>query len=96
MKPVLRPAAAADVEDAYRWYERQREGLGEEFLASVRHALDSVSENPERYPVLHRQTRRTRLRRFPYGLFYRIMDDQLVVVACMHGRRDPRSWQTRK
>ena len=28
--PVLRPAASADVEDAWRWYEARREGLGDE------------------------------------------------------------------
>jgi plasmid stabilization system protein ParE len=35
------------------------------------------------------------LRRFPYSLFYRIIDDQVIVVACMHGRRHPRRWQSR-
>ena len=51
--PLLRAAATADVEDAYRWYERQREGLGEEFLTAVTNALNSVSENPERYPIVY-------------------------------------------
>lgn len=50
---------------------------------------------PEIFPVVHRQTRRALLRRFPYGLYYRIVDDQIVVVACMHGRRNPRRWQSR-
>jgi plasmid stabilization system protein ParE len=37
MKPVIfRPAAAADVDDAYAWYERQGRGLGDRFLAAVR------------------------------------------------------------
>ena len=26
---VVRPAAAADIEDAYEWYESQQPGLGE-------------------------------------------------------------------
>jgi hypothetical protein len=30
--PILRSAAAADVEEAWLWYETQREGLGDEFL----------------------------------------------------------------
>jgi hypothetical protein len=30
--PILRPAAAADVEEAWRWHESRREGLGDEFL----------------------------------------------------------------
>lgn len=93
--PIFRPAAAADVEDAYRWYESQQGGLGEEFLAAVRVVIESMMANPELFPVVHRRTRRALLRRFPYGLYYRIVDDQIVVVACMHGRRDPRRWQSR-
>lgn len=95
-QPIFRPGAAADVEYAYRWYEAQQTGLGEEFLAAVSAALASVAANPERFPVVHRQTRRALLRRFPYGFFYRIIDDQVVVVACMHARRDPRRWQSRR
>jgi hypothetical protein len=55
---VFRPAAAGDVERAYAWYEQQREGLGEEFLAEVWTTVQAVLDSPERYPVLHRQTRR--------------------------------------
>ncbi len=37
--PLFRPAAAADVEDAWRWYEAQRAALGDEFLNVVQAAL---------------------------------------------------------
>jgi len=48
VKPVIfRPAAAADVEDAYRWYEAQQAGLGEEFLAAVRIIIESITANPK-------------------------------------------------
>lgn len=93
--PIFRPAAAADVEEAYGWYEAQQAGVGEEFLAAIRVAIESMMANPERFPVVHRQTRRALLRRFPYGLYYRFIDDQIVVLACMHARRDPRRWQSR-
>ncbi len=33
--PIVRPAAAADIEDAYSWYERQQAGHGDEFLAAA-------------------------------------------------------------
>jgi plasmid stabilization system protein ParE len=92
--PIFRPTAAADVEDAYRWYEDQRAGLGEEFLAAVNTVVESLVAYPERFPVVYRQTRRVNLPRFTYSLFYRIIDDQVIVVACMHGRWDPRRWQS--
>jgi plasmid stabilization system protein ParE len=55
---IVRPAAAADIEDAYRWYESQRVGLGDEFLEALRVTRDRVLEQPEAFPALHRNTRR--------------------------------------
>ena len=95
-QPILRPAAAADLEQAYRWYEAQREGLGEEFLATVDVALKSSAANPEMCPVVHRNTRRLLLRRFPYGIYYRPVEGQIVIVACFHASRNPRRWQARR
>ena len=97
MIPILvRPAAAADIEDAFLWYERQRPGLGDEFLDAVQAACEGIAAHPTMYPVTHRNTRRALLRRFPYGIFYRVDADLIVVVACMHGSRDPRRWKSRR
>jgi plasmid stabilization system protein ParE len=94
---VVRPAAAADIADAYEWYESQRAGLGEEFLAALTSVRDRVLSHPEAFPVVHRATRRALIiRRFPYGLFYRLHGDTIVIVACMHANRDPRRWQRRR
>jgi plasmid stabilization system protein ParE len=93
---VLRPAAGADIEDAYRWYETQRRGLGEEFLAEVQAGLDGIAEHPQLYPTVHRDTRRVLLRRFPYGLFYSDLGNVIVVVACFHAKRDPGGWRDRR
>ena len=91
---VLRPAAAADVEDAWRWYEARREGLGDEFLYVVQASLESICAHPESAPVVRRDIRRHLLRRFPYGLFYRLIEGQVVVVACFHAKRSPRVWRS--
>lgn len=94
---VVGPAAAGDIEEAYKWYESQRPGLGEEFLAALRSVRDRVLAHPEAFPVVHRATRRALTpRRFPYALFYRAYGDRIVVVACMHAKRDPRRWQSRR
>jgi hypothetical protein len=43
--PIFRPAAAADVEDAYLWYQGQQAGLGGEFVAAVQTVLESITIN---------------------------------------------------
>lgn len=93
---LIRPAAAADIEDAFLWYEAQRPGLGEEFRESLRDSLSRIAENPRFYQVLHRNTRRILLERFPYAVYYREFPELIVVVACMHGRRDPKRWRSRR
>ena len=96
MKPiVIRPAAAAEIEEAFLWYESQRLGLGEEFREALRATLNKVAENTQLYQVVHRGTRRALMKRFPYGVFYREIEQLIVVVACMHGHRHPKRWQTR-
>lgn len=91
----LRPEAEADIEDAATWDEKQREGLGQDFLDDVLIALDTISENPNIYSVMHRQTRRAVVYRFPFGIFYRVEKDSVVALAVMHGSRHPRRWKKR-
>jgi plasmid stabilization system protein ParE len=62
---------------------------------AVQSALDDMVAHPAKYPVIHRDTRRALLRRFPYAILYRVYGEVVVVVACMHGRRDPRRWASR-
>ena len=95
MRYIYRPAAAADINRAYARYEKERKGLGEEFLAEVNATAKLVRERPEAYPVIVRQTRRALIHRFPYGLFYRILDDTIVFVACFHTSRNPALWKRR-
>lgn len=91
----VRPEARADIEQASAWYERQRTGLGRDFLDEVLDALDRIADDPRIYPVVHRQTHRAVIHRFPFGVFYRVKDDTIVVLAVMHGSRHPLAWQQR-
>ncbi|MCC6133135.1 MAG: type II toxin-antitoxin system RelE/ParE family toxin [Acidobacteria bacterium] len=85
----FRRGAVLDLERAEDWYESHRVGLGKEFREAVAVAVARISSEPELYPVLYRGARRILIRRFPYALWYRIEDDRLVVLACIHGRRNP-------
>lgn len=93
---LIRSAATADLQDAFDWYEKQQTGLGVEFREAVREKLRDIAANPMLYQAAHRDTRRALLDRFPYGLYYRVYPGIAIVVACMHGRRSPRIWKTRR
>lgn len=96
MRLVVRPAAANDLKGAYRWYEERRTGLGEDLLQEAQAVIDRILLLPLAYPVVHRETRRALIRRFPYGIFFRLDGDAVIVVAVYHLRRNPSSWQRRR
>jgi len=91
------PLADDDVAEGYASYEGARGGLGEEFLADVGRAVVFLGGHPEGGPEVYRDLRRVLLHRFPYSLYYRlIQSERLVEVrACVHQRRHPRTWRRR-
>jgi plasmid stabilization system protein ParE len=92
----LRKVARADVAEAVRWYEARSAGLGFEFLRAVRVALAGIERAPEQYPVALDDIRKALLPRFPYVVYFVIHRRGISVLAVMHGRRDPRRWQSRR
>jgi len=92
---AFRRPAKVDVRSAARRYEFQRPGLGRQFVAEVDAVLSRVAENPLQYQVLHRETRRAIVHRFPYGVFYRIEASNIVVFSVSHLHRDPASRKAR-
>jgi toxin ParE1/3/4 len=92
---VFRPEAEEDLRRAYRWYEEQRAGLGQDFLLCIEAVVAAINENPSRFPAVHKEVRRALLRRFPYAVFYLLQDDSISVLAVFHCSRDPQYWQSR-
>lgn len=95
IKLVVQPEAGADLAQAYDWYEAQRPGLGQEFLEAVDRTFERIAENPLRHAAIHRETRRTYLRRFPYVVFHVLRGDHVHVLAVLHQRRNPRIARSR-
>jgi plasmid stabilization system protein ParE len=92
---AFRREARDEMDEVYGWYQRQREGLGEEFLTEVREVLERIRSNPEHYARRYRNVRRAMTHRFPYGVHYRIDKNRIIVIAVFHSRQDPRKWQRR-
>ena len=50
-------------------------------------------EPPSAWTKLSPRTRRCLTHRFPYAVIFQYTDSQLMVVAVMHLKREPVSWQ---
>lgn len=86
---IFRVEAKAEALEAFNWYEERREGLGAEFRSAVDGAIWRIARHPESYAAGYRQLRHALVRRFPYAVYFRLVNDVIVVVAVMHTRRRP-------
>ncbi len=84
------PEVETDVLGGRTWYEGKSTGLGEEFLRVFYACAEALTRNPTAYQRVHRDFRRCLLRRFPYAVYFKIIDDRVVVFGVFHCARDPR------
>jgi plasmid stabilization system protein ParE len=89
------PIARQELEEALVWYEAKTPRLGVLFQSEAEHQMARIREHPLQFPVMHADIRRARMRRFPYGLYFRIEGDDIFVIACFHAARYPQNWQER-
>jgi hypothetical protein len=88
-------AAEQEFIEAVKYYNLQNEGLGFEFAAEVKSTLVRIIEYPGAWHKLSERTHRCRTNRFPYGVVYQMREDCIMIIAVMHLRRKPKTWQAR-
>ncbi len=84
-----------DIKIAYDWYESQRIGLGEDFLLTLEESYSKIVRTPKLYQSLYRSVRRKLVRRFPYGIFFVMKENSIIILAVLHTKRDPDIWTKR-
>jgi len=92
---ILRPAAEEDVRQGYLWYEERQTGLGRRLMEALDAALLAIEKRPVACQEVEGDVRRALMRRFPYGVFYVVEPQRIVVLAVLHTARDPQAWKAR-
>lgn len=90
---IVRRVAEGHLAEAYAWYEGQAIGLGSHFLTCFESALSQISEFPESCPIVLLDYRRALMPRFPFGVFYVVEQNLVVVAAVFHLARSPQAIQ---
>ena len=90
-KVVFRNRANIDFIDAYTWYEKQQEGLGERFFNAIVNKSELISSDPHLFKTSYNKYHEVLLDKFPYLIIYTINDRQKIVriMAIFHTSRNP-------
>ncbi len=82
---------------ATRWYAHRSPQAGNRFQNAVERAVARLATSPESAPRFGRNHHWVRAGRFPYVLYYRIIDsDHILVMAVAHARRRFGYWTQRR
>ena len=84
--------------EAYVWYESQKKGLGDRFLAFVRKKMDQIAVSPEHYgKKINKDYREAKVDVFPYLIVYKVyVQDKIVFVNSIHNTKKHPSKKYRK
>lgn len=88
--------AEVELDRAVQFYEDCRRGLGLEFAQEVYAAIARVTQYPDAWSLMSKNTRRCLVNRFPFGVVYRLKSDCVHIIAIADLRRQPGYWLDRE
>ena len=87
----FKPAAQAEIAEAFAWYAQPHIAMGDAFMMELEHTSSFLATNPQIYVKAEGDLRCAHLNRFPYSLFYVIDGESVNVLASFHQYRDPKA-----
>ena len=90
MRIEYHPAAADELHQIRDFYESRSVGLGVEFVAELEQQMLRIAAMPERWMIVRKNIRRSLMKRFPYVIFFQVIDgDCIRVTVLKHEKRHP-------
>ena len=93
MKIKILKCAELELNTAIDYYNNQMPGLGFEFAIEFKESLIKLKNFPNAWPVFSNSTRRFLIRKFPYGILYQNRQKEILILAIMHLKQNPKNWE---
>jgi len=77
------------------YYEECEAGLGLRFSKEIYATINRICEYPYAWEKIDTKTRRSLANKFPYGVLYRISNNEILIMAVMNLHRMPNYWKKR-
>lgn len=91
MRIQITRSAEADLFNGYAFYERQQAGIGVYFLDSLSADIDALVLYAGVHAKPIGRLHRAMAKRFPFAIYYDLLDDLVTVVAVLDCRQNPAS-----
>lgn len=89
------PGALDDIRRQSAWYEDKKTGLAARFERAVKEKIKLLESTPHAYKKVHGDVRRCSVQNFPYELFFKVVDERVLIIAVHGVRQDPQALKSR-
>jgi len=97
MRIEYHPALDRELQEVREYYESQSIGLGSDFVDEFERQVLKIATMPERWMVVRGDLRRSLMKRFPYVIYFRLPEaDVIRVTVVKHEKRHPSYGMRRK
>lgn len=87
--------AEIDFDNSYYFYFEESPKVADEFFRRINLSLKNVMLNPFSFPIAYQNFRKFVVKKFPFVIYYQIIDSTIRVVALFHSSRNPEIWRER-
>ena len=95
MKIRLLSVAETEFSDAAAYYEDIEEELGDRFIDHITRSVEIIKQHPFIGHLIKDRVRKLPLTQFPHDIIYCLSENEIVIVAIAHQKREPDYWRDR-
>lgn len=84
-----------ELAEAVVGYAKRSVALAFRFNIQVKFIIKQLRVHADRYPLVVDECRRVVLPAFPYAIIYRIIGNEVLILAVAHAKKEPTYWRSR-
>ena len=91
----LSDEAEVDFDKSYEYYYEDSLKVADTFFKIINLGFENIKQNPNSFPIAHKDVRKFVVKKFPFVIYYRIVNTVIQVIAIFHTSRNPEIWNER-
>lgn len=84
--------AEVDFDISYEFYYEYSPKVADIFFQQINLGLEDIKQNPKSFPIAHKEVRKYLVKKFPFLIYYRIVESIIQVIAIFHSSRTSEIW----
>lgn len=87
--------AENDFDNSYEYYYEDSPKVADAFFQRINASLEIITKSTLSFQVIHKTLRKFTVQKFPFVIYYQVVDCTIQIIAIFHTSRNPKIWTER-